>query len=104
MVAGDDATEAGEHIEVVAAPPRRTSDRGCLEANDDLQASTGLSGETIALAIDDAYHTLDLLDHQLMESGALPFARLVELANLSSMIGNMVGGAIARHSGGLYER
>lgn len=101
---GDDASEGGAKVELVPAAPARMADRSCMESDADLRASTGLTTEVIAAAIDDTYHTLDLLDRQLQESGVQPFAKLVELANLSSMIGNIVGGAIARHSGGLYER
>jgi transcriptional regulator with XRE-family HTH domain len=102
------AEDAGQALdvdfEIVAAPTRRLANRDCLEEDNMLLEATGLSGETVAAAIDDAYHTLDLLDQQLVDSGAAPFSRLVELANLSSMIGNILGGAIARRSADLYER
>ena len=104
IVAGDDASDGGSELEVVPAIPRRLADRRCLGSDLDLRTTTGLVGEVLAAAIDDTYHTLDMLDHQLLENGAPPFSKLVELANLSSMIGNVVGGAITRHSGGLYER
>ena len=104
IVEGDDATDSGREVELVPAPPRRLVNRDCLGPDDELRARTGLTGEIIAAAIDDTYHTLDVLDRVLIENGAPPFSKLVELANLSSMIGNIVGGAIARGSGGLYER
>jgi transcriptional regulator with XRE-family HTH domain len=91
-------------FEIVGTPKRRLANRDSLEEDRVLLGATGLSGETIAAAIDDAYRTLDLLDRQLINSGAAPFSRLVELANLSSMIGNILGGAIARHTPDLYER
>ena len=62
------------------APPRRMADRACVESDDALREATGLTAEMIVAAIDDTYHTLDLLDRQLVENGALPFAKLVELA------------------------
>ncbi len=96
--------EGSAEVELVPAAPSRLADRSCIESDAGLRASTGLTAEMIAAAIDETYHTLDLLDRQLEESGVQPFAKLVELANLSSMIGNIVGGAIARHSAGLYER
>jgi transcriptional regulator with XRE-family HTH domain len=101
---GDDASEGGRELELVPAPPRREVDRRALGEDSSLQQATGLTAEVIAASIEDTYHTLDLLDRQLRENGAPPFAELVELANLSSMIGNIVGGAIARHSGSRYER
>lgn len=104
IVDGSDATDRGTDVELVPAAPRRTVCRPCFESDRSLRDATGLTAEIVAAAIEDTYHTLDMLDKQLVENGGLPFARLVELANLSSMIGNIVGGAIARHSGGLYER
>jgi transcriptional regulator with XRE-family HTH domain len=104
IVEGDDATEGGTELEIVPAPPSRTVNRERLGSDTLLRSSTGLSGDVIAAALDDTYHTLDMLDRQLVENGVAPFARLVEYNNLSSMLGNIVGGAIARHSGGLYER
>jgi hypothetical protein len=55
-------------------------------------------------AIDSCYKTLDSIDEQLMAKDSVPLAGLVELANLSSMVGNMIGGGIAECSDGLYER
>jgi transcriptional regulator with XRE-family HTH domain len=91
-------------VELVPAPPRRTADRSHLIDELDLKAFTGLTGETVAQAIDSAYHTLDLIDEQMREAGSPPLAELVELANLSSMLGNLLGGGLARASNGLYER
>lgn len=104
IVDGDDATAGGAELELVPAAPSRLVNRERLGSDRMLRASTGLSSDVIAAALDDTYHTLEMLDRQLVENGTAPFSRLVELANLSSMIGNIVGGAIARHSGGLYER
>ncbi len=39
-----------------------------------------------------------------MWHGVSPITQLVELANLSSMVGNLVGGAIADCSNGIYSR
>ena len=43
-----------------------------------------------------------MIDDQLVSRGSAPIGKLVELANLSSMIGNLVGGCLADSSGGLY--
>jgi transcriptional regulator with XRE-family HTH domain len=104
IVRGEDASDGAEKIALVPASPRRLADRSCIESDATLRKVTGLTADVIVSAIDDAYHTLDLLDRQAVESGAPPFAKLVELANLSAMLGNIVGGAIARHSVGRYER
>lgn len=65
---------------------------------------TGMTGENLLGAISSCYQTLDLIDEQLTEKGSPPIAHLVELANLSSMVGNMIGGGLADHSNGLYVR
>jgi transcriptional regulator with XRE-family HTH domain len=76
----------------------------CLRNKNDLQNFTGLSASALSDAIHACYHTLDMIDGQLVSRGSPPIGKLVELANLSSMVGNLVGGAIAEYSGGLYER
>jgi hypothetical protein len=50
------------------------------------------------------HQTLDTIDFQLELHGARPIGKLVELANLSAMIGNIVAEGIAASSDGLYER
>jgi transcriptional regulator with XRE-family HTH domain len=72
--------------------------------SDRLRAITGLSFETIRAAILDCYQTLDTIDAQLLAHGSAPIANLVELANLSSIIGNLVGAGLATASNGLYIR
>jgi len=68
------------------------------------QAHTGMPSAALPAAIQGCYHTLDMIDDQLVSRGSPPIAQLVELANLSSMIGNLVGGCLADESGGLYQR
>jgi transcriptional regulator with XRE-family HTH domain len=67
--------------------------------------SFGLTPEILCHAIADTHITLDSLDEKLIEA-ELP--RLgggtVELANLSSMIGNLLGARIAHHSDGQFYR
>lgn len=75
-----------------------------LRNEDKLVNTLGINGLTLLGAIDSCYQTLDTIDEQLIGKGAVPIAHLVELANLSSMIGNMVGGGIADCSDGLYAR
>lgn len=82
----------------------RAPSREFLRNEDKLIQTIGVDGSTLLGAIDSCYQTLDTIDEQLIGKGALPIAHLVELANLSSMIGNMVGGGIADHSNGLYAR
>lgn len=82
----------------------RTPSRESLRNEDKLIQTIGVDGATLLGAIDSCYQTLDAIDEQLIGKGALPIAHLVELANLSSMVGNMVGGGIADCSNGLYAR
>ena len=64
----------------------------------------GITGNILLQAINSCYKTLDTIDEQLISKGSPPLAHLVELANLSSMVGNIVGGGIAESSNGLYIR
>lgn len=65
---------------------------------------TKMSSSSLADAVASVYHTLDMIDDQLTARGSLPLAKLVELANLSSMVGNLFGAAMADKSDGLYLR
>lgn len=82
----------------------RTPKQQQLRNIDALRRTTGMSGENLLGAISSCYQTLDLIDEQLIEKGSPPIAHLVELANLSSMVGNMIGGGLADYSNGLYMR
>jgi len=75
-----------------------------IRNEDKLMQTIGVDCKTLLGAIDSCYQTLDTIDEQLIGKGSLPIAHLVELANLSSMVGNMVGGGIADCSNGLYAR
>lgn len=75
-----------------------------IRNEDKLIETIGINGNALLGAIDSCYQTLDTIDEQLVGKGSLPIAHLVELANLSSMVGNMVGGGIADCSDGLYKR
>jgi transcriptional regulator with XRE-family HTH domain len=65
---------------------------------------TGLTGKQLLCAIDSCYQVLDTIDEQLVKKSSVPISNLVELANLSSMVGNLLGAGLAECSGGLYER
>lgn len=97
-------TTAAPAVELVESPTRRSVPRDYLLPAPKFEAETGLSGEQIAVAIDSAYHTLDLIDEQLMGKGSAPLAELVELANLSSILGNLLAAGVAMAANGTYER
>ncbi len=90
--------------ELVEFHKKRTPKREYLRNEDKLIATIGIGGATLLGAIESCYQTLDTIDEQLIVKGALPIAHLVELANLSSMVGNMISGGIADCSNGLYAR
>ena len=50
------------------------------------------------------YHTLDKLDATLLEAGSPRFSQLIELANLSSVLGNLIATGIVRSCGGAFNR
>lgn len=93
-------------VEVVRSPTRRrvSRDHFLASGNAALYRLTGFDTEVIALALESSYHTLDLIDEQLLEKNTPPIAQLVELANLSSMLGNLLGAGIAEASNGVFIR
>jgi transcriptional regulator with XRE-family HTH domain len=89
---------------VLKAAAARHDRPSCLRNEDKLNRFTGLDGGCLLRSIASLYHILDTIDSELTSRGSPPIAELVELANLSSMVGNIVAGAIAKASDGLYER
>ena len=75
-----------------------------IRNEDKLIKTIGINSRALLGAINSCYQTLDIIDEQLVGKDSLPMAHLVELANISSMVGNMVGGGIADCSDGLYKR
>jgi hypothetical protein len=69
-----------------------------------LRELTGLTHQTIRGAIEDCYQTLDLIDSELAKRESPQVSELVELANLSSMIGNLLAAGLVEHSSGAYSR
>jgi transcriptional regulator with XRE-family HTH domain len=90
--------EIGKKIE------RRKVEPSHLRNGKILTELTGLPSTTIQRAIEYCYHTLDIIDEQLVTAESQPIGELVELANLSSMIGNLLGSGVSLASEGLYKR
>lgn len=82
----------------------RLVDRTHLSGSDWLMREVGLPAEWIADAIEAAYSTIDMIDERLVQMKSPPLAGLVELANLSSMLGNLLGAGLAQASNDLYLR
>jgi hypothetical protein len=66
--------------------------------------NAGIDLNIIELACNYTHSILDLLDEKLIESGASRISEMIEMANLSSMVGNLIGAGIAKFSNGLFER
>lgn len=90
--------------EVIQKITKRDVKSEHIRNENSLFASTGLNGRAIVGAIESTYNTLDIIDEQLIARDSPPMAGLVELANLSSMIGNLLGAGLAESSDGLYKR
>lgn len=60
--------------------------------------------EVIKGSIVHCYETLDMIDQNLVSKGVSKMSSLVELANLSSIIGNLLGAGYADYSHGFYLR
>ncbi len=89
---------------VVEAASSRKAKVMCLRDGKALEKLTGLKNGSILAAIDTCYRTLDVIDEQLVSHGSCPISQLIELANLSSMVGNLLGAGLADASEGLYVR
>lgn len=65
-------------------------------------ADAGLSAEILNRSLTFVYDTLDAIDEALMNRGSERLAEMVELANLSSMIGNLLRTGVAKESNGAF--
>lgn len=77
----------------------------CIRSNnvDSLQV-VNLTPEAVIGGIKHCYRTLDIIDEQLIRNGAPRLSELVELANLSSIVGNLIGAGVASSSNGIFVR
>ena len=63
-----------------------------------------LSPKKLKAALSLTYKNLYFIDQQLIANGSEQLSKTVELANLSSVIGNILGASIAKSSDGYFER
>jgi hypothetical protein len=66
--------------------------------------NAGLTATMIEDGVREAYRLLDAIDRPLYDSTEMRLADVVELANLSSIIGNLLAVGIVGRSGGVYGR
>jgi len=89
---------------ITAYHKRRTPNMEDIRNENKLMEYIGIDAAALIGAIDSCYLTLDVIDDQLLGKGSLPIAHLIELTNLSSMVGNLLATGIADGSNGLYSR
>jgi hypothetical protein len=64
----------------------------------------GLTPIIVSNSVSHAYQILDTIDNTLVTENSGRLAEIVELANLSSIIGNLIGSGIANASAGNFVR
>lgn len=64
----------------------------------------GLTEAQLRQALIEVNELLDTVDSALIEHGAERLSQIVELANLSSMLGNVFAAAVAQNSNGVFRR
>lgn len=67
-------------------------------------ADIGLTSWMITQGILYTYRILDIVDNTLIERDAFRLSQMMELANLSTFVGNLLGAGIANASKGVFKR
>ncbi len=62
----------------------------------------GIDADALAGAVSYTYTVLDAIDEQLLSQGEGRLSELLELANLSAVVGNLFRGGLAKSSGGRF--
>jgi hypothetical protein len=103
-VAGAGSATTVETTEIIHRSDKRIVDPAQSENEVALQELTGLGPDVVISAIESAYDIFDLIDDELLKRGSPPLFGLVELANLASMVGNILCAGVATASAGAYLR
>jgi hypothetical protein len=72
--------------------------------NQEALEGTGLSRDVLENSIHEVNDLMDSVDQALLDHGVERLSQIVELANLSSMLGNVFAAAVAKHSNGVMRR
>jgi len=70
----------------------------------DALTDAGLSTQLIYESIHYTYTMIDSIDQTMISAGTSRISQMIELANLSSMLGNILGAGIEQHSKGRFIR
>ncbi len=89
---------------ILAAERARQPKPQCICNEKYINEFLGLDSTCILKTIQNCYRTLDTIDRQLLATGSPPISGILELANLSSMVGNLVCASLVEASNGLYVR
>lgn len=66
--------------------------------------TAGLTQDALTGGVQEAYKILDAIDNGLLNAGYRRFAQMVELVNLSSVVGNVLAEGIVKHSSTVFTR
>lgn len=66
--------------------------------------NAGLTKAALEGGINYSYHILDVIDTTLMANAAYRLSQMMELANLSTFVGNLLGAGVANASNGTFKR
>ncbi|GAB4207761.1 MAG: hypothetical protein OHK0022_36400 [Roseiflexaceae bacterium] len=72
--------------------------------NSELLSEAGLTENMIREGITYTYLILDIIDRTLLSNKAFRLANMMELANLSTFIGNLFAAGIAKEPSGVFKR
>tara|TARA_B110000879_G_C11161062_1_gene509087 strand:- start:1745 stop:2386 length:642 start_codon:yes stop_codon:yes gene_type:complete len=70
--------------------------------NDDVLTTFGIEKRTLVSSVNHVYNLFDSVDTTLIANGGVPLGELVELANLSAIVGNVFRSGLIKHSSGLF--
>lgn len=83
---------------------RNFEDRYIIDHNFQFTPYIKLSKEMIKGSVIHCYETLDMIDQHLISNSCAKLSGLVELANLSSIVGNLLGAGCVKYSSNNYIR
>lgn len=75
---------------------RIAKEANIIERNFEAFENLPITPEMVLNSINHCYATLDMIDKNLIENGSVAISQLVELANLSSIVGNLLGEGFAK--------